>query len=223
MWRKWGTKPSQGSGRGLATTRSLAPTQPSYTADDSLLMAEVGRGDADAFAVLVRRHTDRVYQVALRLLSDPHEAEDVTQECFARMWQHASDWRPSGAGLIGWLYRTAVNLCFDRRRRNLRVLVPGELPDRADDAPLADHLMEVDEAGQAVLQALADLPERYRAALVLCYYSGLTNSAAAEILQLNLKAMESLLVRARKQLRTLLQSRSYSAEDLLPAWGDRAA
>jgi RNA polymerase sigma-70 factor (ECF subfamily) len=186
-------------------------------------MAEVGRGDAHAFAVLVRRHSDRVYQVALRLLGDPHEAEDITQECFARMWQHAPDWRPSGAGLIGWLYRAAVNLCFDRGRRNLRLLVPGELPDRADEAPLADHLMEVDEAGRAVLQALADLPDRYRAALVLCYYSGLTNSAAADILQLNLKAMESLLVRARRQLRMLMQSRSYSAEDLLPAWGDRAA
>jgi RNA polymerase sigma-70 factor (ECF subfamily) len=186
-------------------------------------MELVGRGDAAAFAVLVNRHTDRLYQVACRLLTDSAEAEDVVQECFARMWQHSPGWQPAGAGLIGWLYRITVNLCWDRRRGGMRIVTPGTLPERSDDALLADGLIEAEQANRALLAALEDLPERYRAALVLCYYSGLTNSAAADILQLNLKAMESLLGRARRQLRQLLESRSYSCGELLNVWQGRAA
>lgn len=181
--------------------------------DDTLLMAEVARGGVEAFETLVDRHSPALYRVARRMLADAHEAEDVVQDCFARLWQNAPRWRPSGAGLVGWLHRVTMNLCFDRKRRTALVVTP-DVPDRADDAPLADRLIEMDEAQRAVAGALADLPERYRAALVLCYYEGFTNALAAEILELNIKAMESLLFRARRQLRLLLESRDVSMHDI---------
>lgn len=185
--------------------------------DDSRLMEEVGRGGVDAFSILVDRHSGALYRVACRMLTDPHEAEDVVQDCFARLWQNAPRWKPCGAGLVGWLHRVTMNLCFDRKRRVQPLIMPS-VPDRPDSAPLADDLLQIDQTQRAVAGALADLPERYRAALVLCYYEGFTNALAADILDLNIKAMESLLFRARRQLRDLLQARDISCRDLeLPA------
>lgn len=185
--------------------------------DDNRLMEAVALGGVEAFSELVGRHSPALYRVARRMLSDGHEAEDVVQECFARLWQNAPRWTPSGAGLVGWLHRVTMNLCFDRRRRT-PMLVVAEVPEQADGSPLADQSLHLDEARRAVADALGDLPEHYRAALVLCYYEGFSNALAAEILDLNIKAMESLLFRARRQLRDLLQARDVSPRDFeLPA------
>lgn len=181
---------------------------------DTILMERIGAGDAGAFALMVERHSATLYRLALRMLADSHDAEDVVQECFTRLWQQAPRWRSFGAGPVGWLYRIAVNLCYDRHRR-LRVVAPADdLPDRIDESPLADNLIEAGDTCRAVARALADLPERYRAALVLCYYEGLSNAAAAEVLELNLKALESLLFRARRQMRNLLLARQVGACDV---------
>jgi RNA polymerase sigma-70 factor (ECF subfamily) len=91
-------------------------------------------------------------------------------------------------------------LAIDRLRRSRR-LSDGEVPDSEDDAPLADMLIEADERDGCVRVLIAGLPERQRAAVVLTYYEELTNAAAAEALDMNLKAFESLLLRARTALR----------------------
>lgn len=199
----------------LADDGQVAATDPIHreALDDAALMREVARGSVEAFTILVDRHSPALYRVAMRMLSDATEAEDVVQDCFARLWQNAPRWSPSGAGLIGWLHRVAMNLCFDRKRR-FRVVTVETLPDPADETPLADQRIEADQASQAVAGALADLPERYRAALVLCYYEGFSNALAAQVLDLNIKAMESLLFRARRQMRTLLEARDVSCADL---------
>ena len=198
-----------------------APVSPSVIGDECL-MALVVQGDEAAFASLVKRHASPLYRVALRMLDNAHEAEDVVQECFTRMWQQAPRWQPSGAGLVGWLHRVTMNLCFDRHRR-LRLVLTDSLPELPDGAPLADRVIETDEAQHALAAALADLPERYRAALVMCYYEGLSNAVAAEALELNLKAMESLLFRARRHLRQLLESRQMTAREMLVGFAECAA
>ena len=166
-------------------------------ADDAVLVGLVGTGSVAAFAILVDRHSAALYRLAVRMLADSHEAEDVVQDCFARLWQHAAAWAPAGAGLVGWLHRVTLNLCFDRKRR-FRVITTPDLPDMVDAAPLADQMIEAQQAHHAVDDALAALPERYRAALVLCYLQGFSNAAAADMLGLHIKAMESLLYRARR-------------------------
>jgi RNA polymerase sigma-70 factor (ECF subfamily) len=182
--------------------------------DDAALVALVGAGSVTAFAVLVERYSATLYRVAARMLGDPHEAEDVVQDCFARLWQHAAGWQSSGAGLVGWLHRITINLCFDRKRR-FRVFTTPDLPDRVDDAPLADRLIEAEQAHAVMSSALAALPERHRAALMLCYMQGLSNAAAADRLNLNIKAMESLLHRARRHLREILAQRHVVLGDLV--------
>lgn len=204
--------------RGCESTRGCG----SVCSADDALMARVAGGDPAAFALLVHRHSGALYRVGVRMVGDRHEAEDVVQECFTRLWQQAPGWRSSGAGLVGWLYRAAMNQCFDRHRR-FRAVTVDRLPELADGAPLADGLIEAGQAQHAVAAALADLPERHRAALVLCYYEGLSNAVAAEVLDLNLKAMESLLFRARRTMRELLEARQFSSLDLLVPHAERAA
>lgn len=203
---------------------ALYPTPPvagrsPHPADDDVLMARVGAGCGQAFAAMVERHGSVPRRVARRVLGDTAEAEDIAQECFVRLWQQAPGWQAHRAGVAGWLYRTARNLCIDRHRR-LRHVAGDEPPDRPDEGPLADSLMAANQLSDQVRQALADLPPRHRAALLLCYFEGLSNLAAAQVLDLNLKAMESLLFRARNQLRLRLLAREVGAEDLALLTGD---
>jgi RNA polymerase sigma-70 factor (ECF subfamily) len=149
------------------------PAREGAAAQDTALMIAVGQGSAPAFGLLVERHTPQLYRLAARMLGDRSEAEDVVQECFTRLWQNAPRWQPTGAGLVGWLHRVAMNLCLDRKRR-FRVIITPDVPDCEDPAPLADLLIEADQARCAVADALAALPARHRAALVLCYYEGLS-------------------------------------------------
>lgn len=177
-------------------------------ADDGALMAQVARGDAAAFRLLVERHTAMVHGLAWRMLGDGAEAEDVVQEAFTRLWVGAARWTPVGGGLGGWLRRVATNLCLDRLRR-VRPMGGDAIPDRPDDSPLADAALDADRRRQAVARAIFALPDRQRAAIVLTYHEEASNAEAADILGVGVKALESLLVRARQSL-----SRALAAEGL---------
>lgn len=171
--------------------------------DDDALMRRVAARDGQAFALLIERHADRPHRIAWRMLGDGAEAEDVAQEAMLRLWQGAGTWRGDGPGVAAWLTRVATNLCLDRLRKRAR-LSGEQVPERADAAPLADALIAGEQDRQAVIRALGSLPERQRAALVLTYYEELPNAEAAAMLDMNLKAFESLLLRARRALKSLL-------------------
>ncbi|MEQ7873006.1 sigma-70 family RNA polymerase sigma factor [Sphingomonas sp. ASV193] len=166
-------------------------------------MQRVGRGDALAFRALVDRHAARPYRVAWRMLGDSGEAEDVAQEAMLRLWRDGARWDGRGAGVGAWLACVASRLSIDRLRRRGRTEL-GEVPERADEAPRADRLIVASEESERVRRALAALPDRQRAAVVLTYYEELSNAAAAEAMELKLKAFESMLHRARAALRTML-------------------
>ena len=184
-------------------TRSLereqAPTPAAGEADERALMARVGMGDARAFEQIVARHLPRLHALAWRMLGDPTEAEDVVQESLVILWVNATGWQPSGGGLGPWLRRIATNACLDRLRRP-RALSDAGLPERADEAPLADSLIDAARRREAVQAAVLALPDRQRAAIVLTYHEGVSNAEAASILGIGVKALESLLVRARQGL-----------------------
>jgi RNA polymerase sigma-70 factor (ECF subfamily) len=181
--------------------------------DDTTLVGMVADGSMAAFDTLVDRHAGALYRAALRVTADAHEAEDVVQDCFARLWQHAATWTPSGAGLVGWLHRVTMNLCLDWRRRSRAVTTP-DLPEMIDHAPRADHAIEAHQLYAALDAALAALPARHRAALVLCYLQGHSNAAAATMLGMHVKALESLLHRARHALRSQLAAQQVMPDDL---------
>ena len=180
--------------------RSAAPHD---RVSDDALMRRVGAGDAGAFQLLVEAHAKRPHRIAWRMLGDASEAEDVAQEACLRLWKDAARWQAQGAGVGAWLARVATNLCLDRLRRRLR-LSDEEVPERTDPAPIADELIGVEQERARVRAALDTLPERQRAAVVLTYYEDLTNAEAAALLDMNIKAFESLLLRARHALKARL-------------------
>ncbi len=186
----------------MASAAILRTDEP---ADDDALMARVLRRDAAAFRVVVDGHARMLHRIAYRMIGDASEAEDLAQEALTRLWQHAGRWQAGGSGIGAWLTRVTMNLCLDRLRRR-RFASDEAVPERADDAPLAPALIEAEEERQRVVAAIAALPDNQRAAIVLTYYEDQPNAAAAESLDMNIKAFESLLLRARGALKRALTS-----------------
>lgn len=173
---------------------------------DDQLMRAAGSGDRAAFSLLVGRHGRKATGIAGRIVGNRADAEDVVQEAFLRAWRKAPEWQSEaqrGAQFTTWYYRVLVNLCIDRKRKPAND--PIEAADQVADAgPDGEAAMATKQIGARVGAAVAALPERQRAALVLCHYEGMTNIEAAAVLELSVGALESLLVRARRSLRDSL-------------------
>lgn len=174
---------------------------------DADLILRYAAGDQAAARALTLRHAPALLSLARRLLGDAAEAEDVTQETFLRLWRLAPDWEDRAA-LRTWLYRVATNLCLDRLRRR-RPLSAEPVPEIADEAPGADRRLEAGERAQALRDALAELPERQRAAIVLRHLEDRSNPEIAETLDVSVEAVESLLARGRRALAARLAGRRF--------------
>ena len=174
------------------------------TADpDEDLVRRVGQGDPAAIQAMVARKLPRMLMLAQRMLGDATEAEDVAQEAMLRAWRQAPRWAPGQAKFDTWLHRVGLNLCYDRLRRR-REIATDAPPDRPDDGPAPDRGLLAMETGVRVEAALAKLPERQREAIVLCHYQELGNIEAARLMNVSVEALESLLSRGRRALRTAL-------------------
>lgn len=183
----------------------LEPVTGSLALGDAL-MARVCQRDADAFRTLVDQNAVMLRRIAYRMLADPVEAEDIAQEAMLRLWAQAANWKPGGSGVSAWLTRVAMNLCLDRLRRR-RFSSDDEAPEQIDEAPLADVAMDAERLRTETIACVSALPERQRAAIVLTYYEELSNIMAAAALDMNIKAFESLLLRARQALRRLFEDK----------------
>ena len=177
--------------------------------DDAALAARLAARDASALREVIARHAAGLHRVAYRITGDAAEAEDIVQEAVLRLWDQAAAiaarhpvGSPAALNLRigGWLQRVVTNLAIDRLRRTKRLAV-GAMPDSADDTPLADRQIEGEQRDSATRALIAALPERQRAAIVLTYYEDLPNAEAAMAMDMNIKAFESLLHRARAALR----------------------
>lgn len=170
---------------------------------DAELVARVGARDASAVRVLVARKLPRLLALATRMLGDRSEAEDVAQETFLRIWNHAPRWREGEARFDTWLHRVVLNLCYDRLRGRREEPVD-TLPEMPDTQPEPAAHAELRARDARVRDALAALPPRQREALVLQYYQDMSNIEAAGLMGITVEALESLLARARRGLRAQL-------------------
>jgi RNA polymerase sigma-70 factor (ECF subfamily) len=171
---------------------------------DEDLMAAIAGGDRAAFACLVERHLARTVGLAARLMGSRADGEEIAQEAFSRVWSHAGRWRPVGSGgnakFTTWLYRVTVNLAIDRKRKPAFGAIE-EADEPVDEADDGFERIRRREVSDAVTQALRRLPERQRVALTLCFFEGMSNIEAGNVMSLSVGAVESLLVRARRALR----------------------
>ncbi|MGZ5889091.1 MAG: sigma-70 family RNA polymerase sigma factor [Hyphomicrobium sp.] len=186
----------------------------SETSEDASLVAGAANGDAAAFRSLVDRHLSGVLAVARRMLRDDAEAEDVAQEALLRLWRSADGLEVGPQGLRPWLRRVVSNLCVDRMRSGRRLMVVEEVPDRAEPATQLTQ-MEARDVSHRVDAALKELPDRQRMALTLFHYEGLSQVEVGRIMGISDEAVESLLARARRNLKGALREewRELLAED----------
>ncbi|HCW88739.1 MAG TPA: hypothetical protein DHU56_01550 [Marinobacter sp.] len=170
---------------------------------DDRLLEQAGQGDEKAFAQLVERHADRVFSLALRVVGS--DAEDVAQEVFLTVWRHAADWRPGKARFSTWLYRVTLNLSLNHRERVVtRHAALDAVAEPEDPAPTQEKRLDERRRKERVMQAVAALPEGQSIAMTLIYEGGLSNAEAASTMGISVKALEALLVRARRKLRKMM-------------------
>ncbi len=177
------------------------------------LMARVAKGDNYAFEALVKRHQRAVLNLIYRFIGDRAKAEDLAQEVFIRVWQAAGRYKPT-AKFNTWIYRITANLCLNElksvRRSKLILFSSGgkaENPEdqylqmHAEEAQTPEDVLVVAERKQQVFSALRTLPANQRLALILKRYNDFSYEEIARILGCSVSAVDSLLVRAKRNLR----------------------
>lgn len=184
----------------------IEPSAAAGTAEaEAGLVRRAAAGDAAAFRDLTERHLKSVVSIARRMLRDDAEAEDVAQEAFLRLWRSGATLEIGPHGVRPWLRRVTSNLCIDRTRGRARLQVVEELPE-VPEPPKQLAALEGDETRKRVDAALKKLPERQRLALTLFHYEGMSQVEVGEVMGISDEAVESLLGRARRQLKSDLQS-----------------
>ena len=170
---------------------------------DASLMRLVCSGKHDAFTEIVSRHTDRYFSLAFRTLQNAGDAEDVVQNAFIKLWQEPSKWNSEKSQFTTWFYRVVINACHDHiRKYKHQVLASEGAIEAASESVVSeqsaleqnqmDHLQR-----QKLSQAIMALPSSQRDAINLVVYSALPQKQVAEIMGISVKAVESLLVRAK--------------------------
>ena len=174
--------------------------------DDQELLAFIQDGSHHAFAELVQRHTDRFYRLAYRYLQSKEAAEDIVQDAFLKLWENPANWQPGrNSKFTTWFYRVVVNLCLDLQKKKRPVRLDEEIP-LVDERETADAAMMRIGQQRLLEQEIAALPERQRTALNLCFDEGLSNQEAADVMGVNLKALQSLIMRAKITLKERMKA-----------------
>jgi RNA polymerase sigma-70 factor (ECF subfamily) len=171
---------------------------------DEELLDRLAANDEGAFRLLVERHIDRAFGIALRLLGSRADAEDVVQDTMLKVWTHRGQWERGRAKFSTWLYRVVTNRCIDLHRRPRTDNVDA-VPEPIDVKPDAFSTMQRDEVAKLLETAMQRLPEQQRVAVILSYHENMSNGEIAEVMSTTVAAVESLLKRGRQQLREILR------------------
>ncbi|MCF6445106.1 RNA polymerase sigma factor [Nereida sp. MMG024] len=174
--------------------------------DDDVL-ALYSAGDARAAQVLTMRFAPKALGQATRLLGDASEAQDVAQDAMMRLFRQAPDWRRGEAKVGTWLYRVVANLCTDRLRKRGGGVALDEIAEPLDPSASVPDQMQASARAAALRAALAELPERQRLAVSLRHLEGLSNPQIADIMQVGVEAVESLVARGKRALASRLLDR----------------
>jgi RNA polymerase sigma-70 factor (ECF subfamily) len=179
--------------------------------DDIRLMALIAKGDTAAFTELVERHQSLVLGTVARMLGSNSEVEDIAQQVFIRVWKSAGRYVPR-AKFTTWLLKITRNLVFNELRRSKRrTHLPLHPEPGAEEIPLPEEGVSSPDAAalenelkRAIDEAISQLPETQRMAVILRRYEEMSYEEIAEVLELSVPAVKSVLFRARTELRERL-------------------
>ncbi len=178
-----------------------------------MLMQRIAAGEHEAFRALIERHQDLVVGTVAKMLGNASEAEDISQQVFLRIWKSAKRYKPT-AKFTTYLFTITRNLVFNeaRRRKRRKEVSSNEIEANSHqeisdaDEYRPDRELERQELIKMVNNAIKDLPEQQRMAVVLRRYEQMPYEEIAEVLGISLSAVKSLLFRARASLRESLES-----------------
>ncbi len=189
----------------VSTGWLLAKDPDQDRAADLAEVRALASGDRDILALVMQREGPRLLRFALGVLGSLEEAEDTVQDTFISLWENAARWRPE-ARLGTWLHTVCYNRAVDRLRRRRAFVEESALDAIADESEPADRRMVRVQTARSVREAVARLPHRQRTAILLFHFQDLPQKQAAEILGVSESAFESLLARARRQMRRWLSA-----------------
>ncbi|WP_046769068.1 RNA polymerase sigma factor SigE [Jiangella alkaliphila] len=183
---------------------------PASRVEEGSRVADVETWTPPSWEEIVREHSGRVYRLAYRLTGNAHDAEDLTQDVFVRVFRSLSSYTPGT--FEGWLHRITTNLFLDSVRRKQRIRFDALADDAAErlhgreptpERVITDNMLEAD-----IQRALEALPPDFRAAVVLCDIEGLSYEEIAATLGIKLGTVRSRIHRGRAQLRAALDHRA---------------
>ncbi len=190
-----------------AQSRVYPEAQAGAIADDAALMQRAAAGDQSAWREIVESHLSAMRGLAYRMSLQDSAAEDVTQEAFLRLWKIAPQWKPE-ARIATWLYRVVRNLAIDAIRRR-KTNASEELDDGIDSGmPTPLEALSLARSRAQVTDAVGQLPDRQRTAIMLVHFGELSGAEAAGIMKVSIEALESLLARGRRNLKCVLSKES---------------
>ena len=147
-----------------------------------------------------------LYNQAYYMLGDQMAAEDITQTVFMKTWQNIETWKAGQAKLITWMRRVTTNACLDQLRKK-KPIYSDIIPDIEDQADTPFEALSRQNQSDVIKAALQELSDRQRSAVTLSYYQGLSQREGAAAMDITEGAYESLLVRGRKTLKTILKTK----------------
>ena len=193
------------------------------SSNDLELMLKFCKGDDNAFSVLMEQNLNRVFHTIQRFVNNPHDAEDLAQEVFLRIYNARSRYVPT-AQFHTWLYRIITNLCLNYIRDCKRHYMQSiqlkdsssfalQIEDEAQETP--SRILVRQETSRQVRQALQELPPNQRIAVILCKYEGLSYQEIATTMDTSVQAIKSLLNRAKNNLKQRLQENIMGQSDII--------
>lgn len=178
-------------------------------------IAQVLKGDRNAYGEVVELYKDKVFQLCYRMLGNRHEAEDIAQEAFIRAYVNIHSFNLNKK-FSSWIYRIATNLCIDRiRKKKPDYFLDAEVPGTegltmysqiASDSALPEDELESLELQETVQKEISKLPDKYRSVIVLKYIEELSLNEISEILDLPLGTVKTRIHRGREALRQQLRN-----------------
>lgn len=188
------------------------------TVSDEDLVEQAQKGSEAHFNLLVDRHTPTVYRLALGITGNHHEAEDIVQETFVKVFNNLHRYSPDKAAFKTWLLTIArnqsINVFKSLKRKTARLLAEYDVDERnpgigdnpfAPEQRNAEQMLSLRQQTARILSALKKLPERQRTALMLKSEEGLSYDEIASVMETSVSSVESLIFRARKRLLDVLE------------------
>ena len=179
------------------------------TTNDQILINQIVEGDTNSFTVLVDRYKDLVFTLALRMLKNREEAEEVAQDTFIKTYK-ALDKFKGDSKFSTWIYRVAYNSCLDRIKKNKKHLNDVEINEFTEHQVVtidsALDKMETNERKEAIQRCIDTLPSQESFLLTLYYFDDLSLDEISKIVGITANSIKVKLFRCRKKLATILKS-----------------